>query len=633
MELKKQFGKLEVFSIAAGGMISSGIFILPSIAFREAGVGVVLAYLFAGLLMLPALFSKMELATALPKAGGIYFFSERILGTGAGVVTGLASWFSLGMKSAFALIGIGSFATLINPHIGTWEVKIIASIAAVVFGVLNLLSVKSTGKIQIVMVFILLVILSLFVIVGYPQIDYSNFNFSSFTFDSSVLLATTGMVFISYGGLTKVAAVAEEVKDLPQNLVPGTFAGFIVIQILYVLVLFVMVGVMPADALSSSITPVTDASTYFFDNQKIDSLFIYITAGAGMLAFITTANAGILAASRNPLSMGRDGLLPDFISRISAKKGTPVAAVIFTTVFMIILILALPIVKLVKVASLFQLLLFIMVNISVIIIRSSKILNYKPSFKTPLYPVPQILGIILYFMLIIKMGTFTISVAAGFIAVCVAWYFVYAHQRVSRKSALVHTIERLANPEIIEDESEIELENELLDILVERNEIVEDRFDRLIRQAPVIDYKETITREQLFSDLAEIVSKKTGIEKSLLEKKFQLREDESSTLLFDGVALPHAVPHVIIEGAHVFDIILVRNKYGIVWNENNDIVYTAFSLIGSKDERNFHLKALAAFAQVLMDPDFEKEWTNAKNDNDLRTAVLLVKRKRQQKIE
>jgi APA family basic amino acid/polyamine antiporter len=629
MELKKNFGKLEVFSFAAGGMISSGIFILPAIAYSEAGLAIIPAYFLAGMLMLPALFSQMELATALPKAGGIYFFSERILGSAAGVVTGFASWFSLSMKSAFALIGIGAFVTLLYPSLTEIQIKYIAAGSAVFFGLLNLLSVKSSGKLQIGMVFVLLLILLMFIILGYPSVSYSHFIISNNNFQYDKIIATTGLVFISYGGLTKVASVAEEVKDLRKNLVPGTFAAFVVVQTIYLLVLFVMIGVMqPADIIKS-LTPISDTAGLFFSHKGVTQVLLYLTASAGMLAFITTANAGILSASRNPMAMGRDGLLPEGIGRLTKKGGAPYIAVILTTAFMVMLIIGLDIVKLVKIASLFQILLFIMVNISVIIIRSSNMSNYKPTFKSPLYPLPQIAGIILYLFLIKEMGFFTIISAVVFIAGTVFWYLVYARSRVNRKSALVHVIERLSNPELIKDENEVELDSELLDILVERNEIVEDRFDSIIRQCPVLDYDKTITRDDLFNDLAEKISTRMGLDPEKCKAKLMQREEEASTLLYDGVALPHAVPHVIIEGEHLFDIILVRNKYGIKWNEDGDIVYTAFSLIGTKDERNFHLKALAAIAQLLMDPEFEKEWTKAKTENDLRTAVLLVKRKRQ----
>ena len=68
--LRKELGLLAIFCISAGAMISSGLFVLPGIAFAATGPSVILAYLLAGALALPALFSKAELSTAMPKAGG-----------------------------------------------------------------------------------------------------------------------------------------------------------------------------------------------------------------------------------------------------------------------------------------------------------------------------------------------------------------------------------------------------------------------------------------------------------------------------------------------------------------------------------------------------------------------------------
>ena len=73
-KLQKQLGLLDVFSVAAGAMISSGLFVLPAIAFAKAGPAIILSYLFASILVLPTVLSKAELSTAMPRAGGTYFF-------------------------------------------------------------------------------------------------------------------------------------------------------------------------------------------------------------------------------------------------------------------------------------------------------------------------------------------------------------------------------------------------------------------------------------------------------------------------------------------------------------------------------------------------------------------------------
>ncbi|MCK4716997.1 MAG: amino acid permease, partial [Candidatus Marinimicrobia bacterium] len=83
-------------------MISSGLFVLPAIAYAKAGPAVILSYLFASLLIIPSLLSKAELATAMPRAGGTYFYVERSLGPIWGLFSGFAGWFSLALKSAFA---------------------------------------------------------------------------------------------------------------------------------------------------------------------------------------------------------------------------------------------------------------------------------------------------------------------------------------------------------------------------------------------------------------------------------------------------------------------------------------------------------------------------------------------------
>lgn len=624
-KLKKELNALDVFSLASGAMISSGIFVLPAIAYKEAGSSVLISYFLAGILMLPALFSKLELTTAIPKAGGTYFYTERILGTAAGVVNGLANWFSISLKSAFALLGIGIFATIIFPDLTELQIKLIAATCCIIFALINLYSVESSGKLQLILVAFLLLILTQFVITGYRKVDFVNFN-NVFDIDLVKIFSTTGMIFISYGGLTKVASVAEEVKNPRKNLALGMVSAFLVVQTLYLLVVFTLIGILPSSELAASLTPVTDAAAASFSNVNVGRIFLSIAAIAGMLAFITTANAGIMAASRSPMAMSRDGLIPSFLSRVTKKKKIPYISIIITTLFMLFIIFGLPLKKLVKVASLFMILLFVMVNISVIVIRMSKISNYKPTFKTPFYPVPQILGVVLYLILIFQMGLFTILVAFCFIILSLIWYYIYARKKVKRKSAFLHMVENITGPDFIEEENK--LEDELLDILIERDEIVEDRFDKIIRNSIVLDLHETIDRDELFRVIAGKVAERWGLDAVDIEKKLNKREEDASTLIYPGVAIPHAIPHVVINGKHKFDIVLVRNKFGIKWNEKDEVVYTAFCLIGTHDERNFHLRALMFIAQILQDPDYHTEWMNARNEKELKSVILLTKRRR-----
>ncbi len=255
VKLKRKLGFWSVFCIATGAMISSGLFILPGMAFSKAGPAVVLAYALAAVMAVPAMLAKAELATAMPKSGGSYFFVERSLGALPGTIAGMAGWFSIALKSAFAMIGIGAFATLIWPDAdllgrGQWIIKAVAVAGCVVFAVLNIVSVKLAGRMQIVLVAALLVALTIFVVAGVPSVrQHPNFdNFMGKGWSS--ILSTAALVFVSFGGLTKVAGVGEEVRNPRRNIAGAMFLALAVVSVFYVAAVFVVVGVCGGDELA-----------------------------------------------------------------------------------------------------------------------------------------------------------------------------------------------------------------------------------------------------------------------------------------------------------------------------------------------------------------------------------------------
>jgi mannitol/fructose-specific phosphotransferase system IIA component (Ntr-type) len=347
-------------------------------------------------------------------------------------------------------------------------------------------------------------------------------------------------------------------------------------------------------------------------------------AAAGLLAFFTTANAGILTASRVPLDMSRDGLLPGFFGGMS-RRGTPRVAVLATSAFMIAVIVALDVKELARVASLFLLLVFFLENLGLLVIRYSRIANYRPVFRSPLFPVLQVFGVLVYGMLIAVQGALPLLIAAGFIAAALLWYLAYARRGWSRTSAIVSLIKKVSGPDFAEPGED--LEDELLEVLLQREDIQEDRFDALVKNAAVLDYDQTIDRERFFTDAGRVLAGRQGLDPEKLVGKFRSREELSTTVIYPGVAVPHAIPHVVVEGESLFDLLLVRARYGIRWNED-EVVYTAFAMIGSRDERTLHLQALMSIAQILQDKEFHKEWHEARSERELRTAVLLTKRRR-----
>ncbi|MFQ6114766.1 MAG: amino acid permease, partial [bacterium] len=78
--LKKELTLFNVYALATGATLSSGFFLLPGLAAAQAGPAVTLSYLIAALHLIPAVFSMAELSTAMPRAGGIYYFLDRSMG-------------------------------------------------------------------------------------------------------------------------------------------------------------------------------------------------------------------------------------------------------------------------------------------------------------------------------------------------------------------------------------------------------------------------------------------------------------------------------------------------------------------------------------------------------------------------
>jgi len=617
--LKKQLGLADVFGVAAGAMISSGLFVLPAIAYAKAGPAMILSYFLASLLVIPSILSKAELSTAMPRAGGTYFFIERSLGPGMGLFSGFAGWFSLALKSAFAVVGMAVLIEVVlqqvfNVEVNDQHLKLAAAACCLGFTGLNIVSVKHTSRFQILLVGILLGVLAFFVLFGAGNVEavrYKGFLDQGWM----AVLATAGLVFVSFGGLTKVASIAEEVRNPARNIPLGMILAWSVVSLLYVGVLVIAVGVVDGSELAGSLMPISTAAGKFAGPVGFVLLSI-----AAVAAFVTTANGGILAASRSPMAMSRDQLLPPVLARINKRFKTPHISILLTGGFMIAAIVFLDIEALVKTASTLKIILFVLSNVSVIAMRESRIQSYRPKFKSPLYPYVHIFAIVAYGALIVDMGWIPLATTGGFVVLSAVWYLLYVHRRVGRASAVLHIVERVTDREL----KTVTLENELRDILLERDDVIEDRFDKLIRECRILDIKGNKSADEVFQEASAILAERLGSDQRLLHEKFLQREAEGGTVVQPGFA----IPHIVVDGQNKFDILLVRARDGIKFTGIVEPVRIMFVLLGSRDERNYHLRALMAIAQIAQEKGFEQRWLAARDTEAIRNLILLSTRKR-----
>jgi len=200
---------------------------------------------------------------------------------------------------------------------------------------------------------------------------------------------------------------------------------------------------------------------------------------------------------------------------------------------------------------------------------------------------------------------------------------------VNRESALVNLVEQVTPREIAGKS----LESEVKEMIRPEARTGDgtapdgqprDRFDRFIEESMVIDIRENIDVEKFYEIVAAALSEKLAMTAEELFDLFISREKESSTAITQGLA----IPHIIIEGSHKFCILLVRCNNGIYFSESAPMVYAVFVLIGTRDERTFHLQALSAIAQVVQNTGFEKRWRRARGEHALRNLILASSRKR-----
>lgn len=422
-------------------MIGSGIFVLPGLAFKIAGPSVILAFFLAGLVVLPAAISQSEMATAMPEAGGTYLYIDRAMGPLMGTIAGFGVWFSLVFKASFALVGLSAYLEFFVEH----PERPLAAVLAILLVALNLRGLHQTAKLQSILVTIVLALLAAFIIFGMPNTQPERFEpFLSEGLQG--LFSATAVVFVSYIGVTKVASVAEEVKRPGRNIPLSILTSVGIALVLYPAVVAVMVGVTPAAELAGTETPVLTAAAQFLGTYGQ-----YIVAGVAVLALLSMANAGVIASARYPFAMARNSLAPPFLAKIGKKSGAPVAGITVTGIALILLVLFVPLIELAKLASAFQLLVFALVNLALIAFRESHLDWYKPEFRSPFYPAPQVFGIVASLLLLTQMGIVPLAGAIVLVFAGVGWYRVFGKSRAVKESAARDALRLRENARLVQN--------------------------------------------------------------------------------------------------------------------------------------------------------------------------------------
>jgi amino acid transporter len=459
--LERKLGLFSVVILSLSAMLGSGLFVLPSLAMMQMGGGgdalggIWLAYLFAALIVLPGAISKSELSSAMPSSGGSYVYIESTFGPLVGTISGLGLWANFMLKSAFALIGFKAYLWVIEGILGisiNLNYAVMALLVAIV--VINIMGVKRIKKVQTPIVLVSVIYLLLICFWALITMDLNwdvAFSRDAFGPDWQSFSSTAALVFVSYAGVTKIAAIGGEVKNPGKNMPYGILISLLVSTLLYVFVTLIMVvSVDPANYIDGS--HAREDPVYIFALAVGGETVGALAAILAVLTMVSMSLAGIMASSRFPFAMARDNLLPSFLEDVHSKFETPHWAIIGTGLSMAAAILFLPVHDVAELASGFKIMVFIVINGCVLVLRSSSKSHwYEPKWKSPIYPFFQIFGIAGGLVLIFVMGMK--AVIGGFSAIFLGTiiYYSYGKRHINPKITPWNTFRlKLTNPDEVE---------------------------------------------------------------------------------------------------------------------------------------------------------------------------------------
>jgi len=438
-ELERTLGLTGGLAIGIGTMIGAGIFVFPGLAAGRAGPAAAGSFAIGALVALLVALPASELATAMPKSGGGYYYISRGLGTLPGAVVGLSLWFGLVFATAFYLVGFGYYAvdTLAELGIAVGDDLVIplALLFGAGFTVLNITGTENAAKLQNGIVALLLSILAVFL--GYGGLDAVGLIGDPSTpeqfapFGAMPVLTTAALVFTSYLGFAQVATVAGEMKDPGRNLPLAMVGSVLIVGVLYVATIFVATSAFGGDRLAElGETAMVEVGRHYLGAAGAVAIVF-----GGLLATMSSANASVLSTSRAIYAVSKDALLPRRASHINLRYGTPHIALGMAGGPILALVATGRVELLAEVASFLHLVMYGLICVALLVLRRDEPEWYDPDFRAPGYPVVPILGALASFALIGFMQRTSQLIGIAIMIATTGWYAYYARD-VTLKGAL-----------------------------------------------------------------------------------------------------------------------------------------------------------------------------------------------------
>jgi APA family basic amino acid/polyamine antiporter len=454
--LRKRLSARHLIGFGIGVVIGTGIFTLTGIQAREtAGPAVVISFAIAGVVALLAALCYSELASSVPTAGSAYSYAYATTGELMAWIIGWDLFLEFAFGAAVVARGwsayIGNLLDLPTSLFGEEApVNVGAAFIVVVLTLVAVLGIKESARVTNVLVVVKVAIcvfvvvtgiwfvkganLTPFVPVGKPSEGATGLTqplisliagLEPATFGIGGVLTAAAVVFFAYTGFEAVANLSEETRKPSRDIPLGLLGTLGVATALYIGVAFVVVGMVKYTDIDAG-APIADA----FDQVGLGwaSSLISLAAVAGLTSVILV---DLVTVSRIGFAMGRDGLLPQSIAKVSPRTGTPVRMTLLYAALVLVTATFVPLESLANLVSIGTLFAFVLVSAAVPVLRRTRPDLPRP-FKVPFSPVVPVLSALacLYLMLNLEVETWLRFLAWLVIGLLIYAFYGYRHSRM-----------------------------------------------------------------------------------------------------------------------------------------------------------------------------------------------------------
>lgn len=433
-QLAKCLTAFDLTFLGVGAVIGAGIFILTGIvAATQAGPAVILSYVIAGLACGFAALSYAELAAAIGGCGSAYGYAYAGFGEFIAWIVGWDLLLEYFISVPAVSVGWSGYANdilatmkmplpnfLLNGPLNGGALNILASAIILLLTSLLIVGVKSSSRVNNIMVAIKLCVIFLFIAVASTEVRAENWvPFMPFGFSGVVHGAA--LIFFAYVGFDAVSTAAEEAINPQRDLPIGIIGSLALCTVLYIIVAGLLTAIVHYSTLNVA-SPISHA-LLSLGHKTVAGL-----VGVGAIAGLTTVMLVLFyGLTRVFLAMSRDGLLPKIFSRTNDKTKTPVRIIILSGLLMAFVAGMVPISDLAELVNIGTLFAFMVVCGGVLYLRYTHPEMPRP-FRVPGMPVVPVLGMLSCGYLIVNLPWITLLRFIAWMAVGLVIYFVYSYK-------------------------------------------------------------------------------------------------------------------------------------------------------------------------------------------------------------